>query len=204
MSWMLICAMLTAVLSGESVLAGDSVAVSSPSIRPTPAIAAGLDARAQPDQARPLPREQFGWPLPGSPSVVRVFHPPAFPFGPGHRGVDLAAPADAPVLAAGAGTVVFAGMVAGRGVVSVSHPGGLRTTYEPVSATVITGHRVSRGEQIGAVQPGHPGCPVAVCLHWGAFRGAAQAHSIREYLNPLWLIFGVRVRLLPIEDPPDR
>jgi murein DD-endopeptidase MepM/ murein hydrolase activator NlpD len=58
------------------------------------------------------------------------------PFGPGHRGVDLAAVAGAPVLAAGAGTVVFAGTVAGRGVVSVDHSGGLRTTYEPVLPTV--------------------------------------------------------------------
>ena len=57
---------------------------------------------------------------------------PDAPFGPGHRGVDLAGS----VGAAGArrpaaGTVVFAGPVAGHGVVSVQHDDGLRTTYEP-------------------------------------------------------------------------
>ncbi|MGH3821918.1 MAG: M23 family metallopeptidase [Pseudonocardiaceae bacterium] len=200
MSRILICTMLAAVLSGESA------AITSPTTRPIHAISTGLAARAGPDEASPLPRGQFGWPLPGSPTVVRAFYPPEFPFGPGHRGVDLAAQAGAPVLAAGAGTVVFAGMVAGRGVMSVSHPGGLRTTYEPVAATVVNGDQVSRGERIGTVQPGHLGCPVTVCLHWGAFRGPAHTRpdQVREYLNPLLLIFGMRVRLLPIDGPPDR
>jgi murein DD-endopeptidase MepM/ murein hydrolase activator NlpD len=118
--------------------------------------------------------------------------------------VDLAAAAAEPVLAAGDGTVVFAGVVAGREVLSLSHLGGLRTTYEPVSAIVTAGQRVSKGEQIGTVRPGHPGCPVAVCLHWGAFRDPAAVDPGRHYLNPLQLVFPSRVRLLPIEDPPDR
>lgn len=202
MSRMLICTILTAMLSTESALSVAPGAITSPAARPSHAISTGPAARSGPDDANPLPRREFGWPLPGSPTVVRAFQPPEFPYGPGHRGVDLAAEADSPVLSADAGTVVFAGMVAGRGVVSVSHPGGLRTTYEPLAASVATGDQVSRGEQIGTVQPGHRGCPVTVCLHWGAFRGPAQAHpgSDREYLNPLWLIFGVRVRLLPIDD----
>src|SRR5918997_1221263 len=91
----------------------------------------------------------FSWPLSGSPAVVRAFQAPALPYGPGHRGVDLAAVPGAPVLAAGAGTVVFAGTVASRGVVSVDHSGGLRTTYEPVSPSVSAGDHVARGEQIG-------------------------------------------------------
>jgi murein DD-endopeptidase MepM/ murein hydrolase activator NlpD len=185
MSRILICSVLAAVLSAGS-----------------PATADLVTSRGQ---AGPIGRgsQQFGWPLSGSPAVVQPFQPPAFRYGSGHRGVDLAAVASAPVLAAGAGAVVFAGMVGGRGVVSVSHLGGLRTTYEPVSATVTAGQRVIKGQQIGIVQPGHPGCPVPVCLHWGAFRSAASgpqpAEFEREYLDPLRLL-ARRVRLLPIDD----
>lgn len=159
---------------------------------------AGLGNTAQPT------RRQFSWPLAGSPTVLRGFHPPAFPYGPGHRGVDLAAAEGEPVFAAGAGTVVFAGVVAGRGVVSLSHPSGLHTTYEPVSASVTVGQQVSRGEQIATMQPGHPGCPVTVCLHWGAFRdpdATEPGDAGRQYVDPLRLILTPRVRLLPIEKP---
>lgn len=103
------------------------------------------------------------------------------------------------MLAAGAGTVAFAGTVADRGVVSVDHPGGLRTTYEPVSVTVSAGDHVARGTQIGTMQPGHPGCAAAACLHWGVLRG--PAHD-REYLDPLRLLATARIRLLPIDGPP--
>lgn len=132
----------------------------------------------------------FGWPLAGNPSVVRAFQAPEHPFGPGHRGVDLAGPVATPVLAAGAGTVVFAGLVVDRSVVSIAHPGGLRTTYEPVLPSVAAGDLVVRGQQIGILQPGHPGCPATACLHWGARRG-------RAYLDPLGLLTLGRVRLLP-------
>ena len=52
--------------------------------------------------------------------------------------------------------------LAGRGVVSIEHEGGLRTTYEPVTATVRAGRDVTAGELIGVLQPGHPGCAPAV------------------------------------------
>jgi murein DD-endopeptidase MepM/ murein hydrolase activator NlpD len=133
----------------------------------------------------------FGWPV-GSPQVVRRFDPPAQPWLAGHRGVDLAAPPGTPVRAAGAGTVVFAGVIAGRGVVSVAHPGGLRTTYEPVASSMHPGDTVTGGQALGTLQGGHPGCPVAACLHWGLRRGA-------DYLDPLALLGRGPVRLLPIE-----
>jgi murein DD-endopeptidase MepM/ murein hydrolase activator NlpD len=135
-------------------------------------------------------RVAFGWPV-TPPQVVRRFDPPPQPWLAGHRGVDLAAAPGAEVHAAGGGTVAFAGPVAGRGVVSVVHPGGLRTTYEPVSATVHTGEAVTAGQSLGALEAGHPGCPVAACLHWGLRRG-------EQYLDPLALLGLGRVRLLPL------
>jgi murein DD-endopeptidase MepM/ murein hydrolase activator NlpD len=132
----------------------------------------------------------FGWPV-APPDVVRRFDPPPRPWLSGHRGVDLAAAPGAEVRAAGAGTVVFAGTVAGRGVVSVQHPGGLRTTYEPVTATVHTGETVAAGQVLGTLDAGHPGCPAAACLHWGLRRG-------EQYLDPLALLGLGRVRLLPL------
>jgi hypothetical protein len=97
----------------------------------------------------------FGWPV-VPPQVVRRVDLPSEPWLPGHRGVDLAAPPGAEVHATGAGTVTFAGLVAGRGVVSVTHPGGLRSTYEPVTATVRTGDVVSAGQSLVSWRPAIP------------------------------------------------
>ena len=133
----------------------------------------------------------FRWPLAGQPRVTRPFQPPPRPWLPGHRGVDLAGTPGATVFAAGPGLVAFAGNVAGTGIVSIDHPGGLRTTYEPVTPLVHAGQPVVAGQPIGTLVPGHPGCPVAACLHWGLRRGA-------EYLDPLLLLGFGRVRLLPL------
>jgi murein DD-endopeptidase MepM/ murein hydrolase activator NlpD len=139
----------------------------------------------------PRPAPGWHWPLPGHPEVTRRFDPPATPYGPGHRGVDLAAAPGTPVLAAGPGVVAWAGVLAGRGVVSVRHAGGLRTTYEPVSAAVRAGQRVAAGDRLGLLAAGHPGCPRPACLHWGLLRGSV-------YLDPLTLVGAGPVRLLPL------
>lgn len=138
--------------------------------------------------ARAHADEEWIRPVPGA--VVRGFDPPAHRWEPGHRGVDLDAPGGAPVVAAGSGTVAFAGMVAGRPVVSIDH-GALRTTYEPVAAVVSTGQPVVAGQVIGTVVDGH--CADSGCLHWGLVRGG-------DYLDPLSLLGTSRVRLLAADD----
>ena len=92
--------------------------------------------------------------------------------------------------AALAGTVTFAGVLAGRGVVVVDH-GDTRTTYEPVEAIVPVGQAVGRGEVIGHLQAVASHCPPRACLHWGWLRGAT-------YLDPLDLVGAGPVRLLPL------
>ncbi|MFD1814305.1 M23 family metallopeptidase [Rhodococcus gannanensis] len=133
----------------------------------------------------------FVWPLRPRPVVLTPFDPPARDWLPGHRGVDLAGVAGRSVLAAGDGVVAFAGVVAGKPVVSIDHQGGLRTTYEPVEAEVRAGARVSAGSRIGTLVDGHEDCPTA-CLHWGVRRGRD------EYLDPLALVRAMPVRLKPL------
>lgn len=138
------------------------------------------------------PSGPWQWPLAGVPVVARPFEPPPAPWAAGHRGVDLAAPPESPVVAAGAGVVSFAGYVAGTGVVSVRHAGGLRTTYEPVLPAVRVGTTVAAGDLIGHLMPGHGDCgPARWCLHWGLLRGST-------YLDPLTLLRRGPVRLLPL------
>ena len=138
----------------------------------------------------PRPAARWTAPLGGPLAVGRPFEAPPHPYGPGHRGADLLGTVGSPVLAAGDGVVAFAGMVAGRPVLSIDHPGGLRTTYEPVDPSVGAGQAVARGSPVGTLLGGHAGCVVGACLHWGARREEV-------YLDPLRLLRPPRIRLLP-------
>ena len=126
---------------------------------------------------------------------MRGFDAPSPNWNPGHRGVDLAAAPGQPVYAAGAATVVYAGTLAGRPVMSLAHPGGLHTSYEPVRAAVRVGQRVTAQTVIGELATGHPGCGAAACLHWGAMWGPA---SRANYVDPLGLLASTPVRLKPL------
>jgi murein DD-endopeptidase MepM/ murein hydrolase activator NlpD len=138
---------------------------------------------------------RLNWPLRPRPAVLRTFDAPAPDWNRGHRGVDLAGKPGQPVYAAGGGTVVYAGLLAGRHVVSLAHPGGLHTSYEPVQPGVRVGQMLAAGTVIGDLLAGHPGCPVAACLHWGAMWGpAARA----DYVDPLGLLASTPIRLKPL------
>ncbi|MEU3725362.1 M23 family metallopeptidase [Streptomyces sp. NPDC031705] len=132
-------------------------------------------------------------PLPAPLSVVRWWDPPPTPYAAGHRGVDLSAPAGTRVRAAGPGRVHYAGQVAGRGVLSLTLPGGLRTTYEPVRALVAQGEAVEAGQVVAVLTEGsHCATP---CLHWGLLEGEDA------YLDPLALLPRPTPRLLPAAAP---
>lgn len=137
----------------------------------------------------PAPSRDGGWPLRPRPGIVSGFDPPATRWGAGHRGVDLLGRLGQPVRASLGGTVTFAAPIAGRGVVVVDH-GGVRTTYEPVSASVRAGDRVVRGGTIGTLRLSGSHCFPRTCLHWGLLRGT-------DYLDPLALVGAGPIRLLP-------
>ncbi|MFI2363224.1 murein hydrolase activator EnvC family protein [Promicromonospora sp. NPDC019610] len=138
--------------------------------------------------------------------VERLFDPPAEEWGAGHRGIDLAAAPGTRVFSPGPGVVTFAGQVARRGVVVVTHPGGLRSSLEPVAVSVPVGTAVAAGTAIGVVEgspgadePGADGtdqgappnhCAPRSCVHWGVRRG-------ERYIDPLSLLDRPPIVLLP-------
>ena len=132
------------------------------------------------------------WPLgPARTAIVHAFDPPDEPWQRGHRGVDLAGIEGSVVYAAGDGVVTYAGLVAGVGVVTVTH-GELRTTYQPVAVAVGVGQRVDAGQEIGTLDVDASHCAPSACLHWGLLRGDV-------YLDPTSLITPAgRPRLLPL------
>ncbi|MFI8364772.1 M23 family metallopeptidase [Streptomyces sp. NPDC085612] len=152
------------------------------------ALAPAALSRAVPSGPAPVVR-----PLPAPLSVVRWWDPPPTPYAAGHRGVDLAAPVGAELRAVAAGRVHHAGQVAGRGVLSLALPNGLRTTYEPVRPLVAEGERVEAGQVVAVLTEGSH-CP-GPCLHWGLLAG-------EDYLNPLALLPRPTPRLLPAAPDP--
>ena len=119
--------------------------------------------------------------------VERGFEAPE-PYGPGHRGVDLAAWPGQVVRSALPGSVQSIGRVAGRPIVVIAHGGDVRTTYLPVLPAVSEGDVVDGAEPIGRLAT-EPHCPAGPCLHWGARR-------YDTYFDPLSLLPG-KVVLLP-------
>jgi hypothetical protein len=158
-------------------------------LRPAPAHA---DPPPSPHHSAPA------WvaPLAGPVVVRRGFDPPAERWDAGHRGVDLAGRPGAAVYAPAAGTVTYAGLLAGRGVLVVSH-GAVRTTYEPVLPLLPTGTEVDAGDLVALLLPGHhgPALPGESLLHWGLLRG-------ETYLDPLLLLRRGPSRLLPVAPVP--
>jgi len=156
------------------------------------ALVLALVTRApSPVGAAPVTPQQAddGWYVPPVDApIADPFRPPAAPYGPGNRGLEYdTAPGD-PVVASAAGTVVFAGAVAGALHVTVLHGDGLRTSYSYLADISVTvGGHVAQGDELGTA---------GERLHFGARAGDA-------YLDPAALFTQeTTVELLPFEVPP--
>ncbi len=122
--------------------------------------------------ARPLPAVPMPLRRPVDAPVTDVFGPRGDRF---HSGIDLPAPAGAPVVAAASGRVAYAGWHGGGWgqLVTVAHGNGVRTMYAHLGIVgVHVGQRVRVGEQVGLV--GATGIATGPHLHFEArVRGAA-------------------------------
>lgn len=163
------------VSPGPDVRAGGASATVGPGA--VPGVSSGPDVRA-------------------GPTILRPFELPPHRWDAGHRGVDLAGYLGDPVRAAGGGVVLYAGRLVDRGVVVIGH-GVLRTSYEPVAASVAVGATVAPGEQVGTLEAGH--CASSPCLHWGLLSGHGHGTA---YFDPLLLLGCGQVRLEPVMAGP--
>ena len=154
-----------------------------------------------PAAAAPEPELWLTPPVDGA--VVARFDAPVRRWGSGHRGIDYAVAPGTAVRAAAAGTVTFAGPVAGTLAITIDH-GPFQTTYSSLSSVDVSeGQAVDRGHWIGTAGEAHPGSGTG--LHLGVKDGDA-------YLDPA-LFFGpvdasAAIHLAPvvdrgIEDIPD-
>ncbi len=110
-------------------------------------------------------------------------------YGPGHRGLDIAAAPNTVVRAAHEGEVSFAGVVAGMRTVSIRHFTGWTTSYSYLSAIAVrAGDRVVRGETLGTVGRLHGSDQTGV--HFALRLG-------EEYIDPAPFMVGVGPVLLP-------
>ena len=192
-SWIRIVPLISALAVtglGTGVLGASWQATTSPADDATTLLVGAASVPAQPaDGAR------LDAPVAGVLRVVNSFRAPTSPWAAGHRGVDLEVAVGTEVLTPATGTVSFSGVVVDRGVVTITHPNGLRSSLEPVEPLVRIGDQVKAGQAIGLVSavPGH--CAPTVCLHWGVRRGAT-------YLDPIGLLRGFGpIVLLPNDGP---
>ena len=119
----------------------------------------------------------FAWPVPGG-YISQYYHY-------SHPALDIAAPYGSRIIAAAAGTVVFAGWKNNGGgyQVWISHGSGLYTGYYHMSAVMVgTGQRVGRGTQIGRI--GQTGWATGPHCHFEVWHGYPWEGSSYR-VNPL-------------------
>ena len=95
-----------------------------------------------------------GWVAPVDAPVVDPFRPPAHRYGPGNRGLEYRTEQGQQVVAVANGEVGFVGPVGGTTYVVIHHRDGLRSTYGPLSSTlVLSGSQVLAHQPIAGAAP---------------------------------------------------
>ena len=150
------------------------------------AVAALAVAIAAAGAGTPDARAAEGWRWPLAGEVITPYRNGGDPYASGqHRGIDVAAAAGTPVVAATAGAVRFAGRAGSSGVtVSLrTSDGRFDTSYLHLSSVVVrAGDRVRRGARIGAVGTSGRRSVARPHLHFGV-REAGTRHAYHDPLR---------------------
>ncbi|WP_253719906.1 D-alanyl-D-alanine carboxypeptidase family protein [Brevibacterium renqingii] len=128
--------------------------------------------------------------------IIGAFDLPDEPWLKGHRGIDVLAVEDEPLRAPTAGTIRFAGSVAGMDTLSILTESGHVLSFQPASTSMRKGEEFSAGERIGTVGAG--GHCERSCLHIGAW----PAETDQRYVDPGKLFGQEQSVLLPLSRKP--
>jgi murein DD-endopeptidase MepM/ murein hydrolase activator NlpD len=112
-------------------------------------------------------------PIAGTPTISSLFGPrfqPVAGASTNHQGIDYAVPVGTPVLAAGSGTVVFAGVQSGFGnTVVIDNGNGVTTLYGHLSSIGVgVGQSVGDGDVLAL--SGASGTVSGPNLHFGVYQ----------------------------------
>jgi hypothetical protein len=132
----------------------------------------------------PAPSAHAAWVWPVAGKVITPYRNGTDPYATGqHRGIDIAAPVGARVVAAAGGEVRFAGTAGSSGLtISIRTGDGYDTSYLHLSSLAIrAGAHVSTGERIGAVGVTGVRSATAPHLHFGV----RDAGTRYDYHDPL-------------------
>lgn len=124
----------------------------------------------------------YSSPVGDTPKILRNFEKPPRKWMAGHRGIDIAAAAGSEVRSPADGEVTFSGKVVDRTVITVKHPDGKLSSFEPVTEPLKKGTKVKAGDAIARVDSAVRHCEPDHCLHWGVREGKD------DYVNPLVLL----------------
>lgn len=94
------------------------------------------------------------WPTDGQRLVIAPFRAPAHDYGPGHRGMDVAAEPGSQVHSPADGVIAFRGTVVDRPLITIDHGRGYVTTLEPVASDLSPGDVVTAGDVLGTLADG--------------------------------------------------
>lgn len=179
MRFILLIAVAATLAAGASVITtGDRVspgaATSATAATAAPgagaAIRVAVPSSVPPDRSAAVdPGQTAHYRPPVDAPVTDPFRAPDGPYGAGNRGLEYATSPGSPARAIGDGTVAFSGSVAGRWVVSIVHPDGLRSSLTGLGATSVqVGDVVVGGDVVGTMN---------ASLHLGVRRG-------EDYIDP--------------------
>jgi murein DD-endopeptidase MepM/ murein hydrolase activator NlpD len=171
---------------GQTLIVPGAKGTAIPTPKPTPKPAAAAPRTASSSSSRSSSSSstssytggRLQWPVVGGGNYISQY------YHYGHWAIDIAADYGAPVVAAAAGVVTFAGWKNNGGgyQVWISHGGNLYTTYNHMSAiTVGVGQSVARGRQVGRI--GQSGDATGPHLHFEVWVGAVWNGGTR--MNPL-------------------